>query len=707
MIEKLKLTNFRKHEDLVLDFTRGLNVVRGGNEQGKSTLQESIGYALFGSKALRTNFADAVTWGRGESTLKVALTLILGERKLTFARGKSGAEVLEDGRVIVTGQTEVSTYAANLLGCDGTAAANLMIASQNAMRGSLEQGPKATAAMIEQLADFDLFDTLIERIQTQLIVGAPATFEQRVTDAQAQIDAFVPAPAPDDAGHTAWLLTNAAAVGDLRGAIDNELQPAYRDAEKARDDVVALTKACDEAADELEQAARTLSGHLVRHAQLTQDAENLRVGADELASASASLKDLTEAAGAGDAYAVFKALPACAHEFDESVEEFAVWLEGRRSTLASTVAARSSAVTRIEVLQAGLVSASVCGFCGQDVSAFPDVAQKNAEAETAIDTYRRELTGYTSAIEEITAEITTGKTIETAALRVNQALPYLQGRVNINTTFTPSRVTWRGEPPTAVDLTPATALVARLEAQAVQALAAEAKASVLAEVLIEDSAAVERARGKVANYQRPADPGALHQAYIDAQQACWNAESNLQVLKNALDDRREEFNNTVAVFNARKGEHERLEGAVVKARADLEDLAFNNLLLKKVRAARPIIADKLWNTVLAAVSVMFSQMRGEPSLVSKDSSGFKVNGQPVESLSGSSLDILGLALRTALVKTFIPHAQFMLLDEAAAACDEDRTGALLGFIAGSGFDQVLLVTHESMSTGVADNVIEI
>jgi DNA repair exonuclease SbcCD ATPase subunit len=145
--------------------------------------------------------------------------------------------------------------------------------------------------------------------------------------------------------------------------------------------------------------------------------------------------------------------------------------------------------------------------------------------------------------------------------------------------------------------------------------------------------------------------------------------------------------------------------AWAKAKADLASLHFNNNLLKKVRSARPVIADQLWSSVLMAVSTMFSQMRGEKTVVTKDKEGFKANGQCVESLSGSTLDLLGLAIRVALIKTFLPACPFVILDEPAHGCDEDRTTSLLGFLAGAGFQQTIIVTHDDTSEAVADSLI--
>ena len=146
---------------------------------------------------------------------------------------------------------------------------------------------------------------------------------------------------------------------------------------------------------------------------------------------------------------------------------------------------------------------------------------------------------------------------------------------------------------------------------------------------------------------------------------------------------------------------------IAECKADLGSLGFNNNLVRKLRLLRPAVANKVWSLVLASTSVMFSQMRKEPSAVSKDVSGFKVNGQAVESLSGSTLDLLGLALRVSLTRTFIPSSGILILDEACAAMDSDRTEALLGFIASAGYQQVLLVTHEEISSSIADNIIEL
>ena len=150
-----------------------------------------------------------------------------------------------------------------------------------------------------------------------------------------------------------------------------------------------------------------------------------------------------------------------------------------------------------------------------------------------------------------------------------------------------------------------------------------------------------------------------------------------------------------------------LMAQITQARAEIEEIGFNNELLKAVRAARPIVAEAVWNMVLSAVSTYFSELRQEECVVQRQGKIFTVNGKGIGGLSGSTKDILGLAIRLALTKTFLPNASFLLLDEISAACDPERTAVMLGFLQATGVPQTILVTHELESEAVADNLIQL
>ena len=84
-----------------------------------------------------------------------------------------------------------------------------------------------------------------------------------------------------------------------------------------------------------------------------------------------------------------------------------------------------------------------------------------------------------------------------------------------------------------------------------------------------------------------------------------------------------------------------------------------------------------------------------------------IDGKSADAFSGSTRDSLGLAIRLMLQKTFLPNVSFMLADEPGAAFDDVRESDMLAVLAGSGLDQVILVTHSDLADTFAANVITI
>lgn len=137
----------------------------------------------------------------------------------------------------------------------------------------------------------------------------------------------------------------------------------------------------------------------------------------------------------------------------------------------------------------------------------------------------------------------------------------------------------------------------------------------------------------------------------------------------------------------------------------VSEMDTNNALIKKLRQARPVLAAKLWAGLLAAISRTFSELRGVPSVVGRSADGFEVDGKPAADLSGSTLDILGLAVRISLMRAFLPGVGLLILDEPAAAMDAAREERLLAALATLDFGQVLMVSHGDTAKAVAGSVI--
>ena len=125
-LRSLSLQLFRQHASSVVHFPDGLIGIIGANGSGKTTILEAIGFALFGSRALRGRIEDVRTRfaqpksgrGRKDQDLRVELTLehegvlFRIERTLTDADLYVGGEP----KPVAAGNREVSARIGAIVG---------------------------------------------------------------------------------------------------------------------------------------------------------------------------------------------------------------------------------------------------------------------------------------------------------------------------------------------------------------------------------------------------------------------------------------------------------------------------------------------------------------------------------------------------------------------------------------------------------------
>lgn len=703
MITNIKLTNFRKHTNLEVALTEGLNVWRGANEAGKSSVLEGVAYCLFGSKALRNTLAETVTWGRKESELSAEVVLEVSGTAYTFTRSKAGAEVVTGGKVHVTGQNEVSTFAASLLGADNNAASKLMFATQGNLRGTLSEGPKATSAIIEDLASLDVIERIIDAAQEKLQLGSSAVLEERLKGVEAQVAALVVPAEPD---HEEYDNTVQASLKVIEGAKEEAAaaEVAYKAAEVALTAEADKRKSAESLQVERGRLAEQHAGTSVQHAAEVAKA------ADVIVDPAGYEADVANAKQWHDrrlAYLRFEKMP----KFEGGMNRgdhlhLITHYEEKGKVLQGEYTAVN---TEIRIQEAQRITSDTCATCGQDTAHLPHVKAKKEQVEALL----QQMYATKARIEAEDAE--NDKAFEPLVLLKADDAKALAGHeslmqyIEVDGTVIPARVTWKGEVPGDVgpDLNALQDAVAEIKAAIKARDLAQGKAEALAGVLVDITRRQAALEAKISALSLVSDDdfNALNSAFLAAAAArcegkVWQLEEDLAAYKKAYED---QVSNWKAGTLSAKG----LEDQVTQLKADIEAIGFNNNLVKKLRAARPVIANKVWGLVLSTVSVLFSQMRGEQSVVTKEKEGFMVNGRPVESLSGSTLDILGLAIRCALIKTFIPNCPFIVLDEPAQGCDGDRSAALIGYVAASGFTQTLVVTHDQNHDAVASNLIQL
>lgn len=710
MLNNLTLTNFRKHQNLSVDFTPGMNVIRAANEIGKSSLIESVAYALFGSRSLRTPIEQTVTWGEPVNTMKVELALTVDGKVYNFKRSKSGAEVTVNGTVFCTGQNEVSALAASLLGADATTASKLLLASQNGIRGALEEGPKALSLLIEDLADMAVFDTILEAAQTKLVLGSPLLLEERLKGAESTLEAAtqsLPTKPNEDEfrGNVAALNLH---ITTVERTIADLSERVFR-TNKAWQDNSALYLKKTELSAAVDRAVTTLKEAEKQAQELSMKAARFVEPDVVMDTLKQQLSDAQNHAKRSEAYKVFKSLPEVPRHWNGSAENFVAASKSFDDTEKSIRRDIASIESAIRELNRQRLDGGPCSKCGQPTAHLTHITETNAQIDAKLAEIEPALQPLKDNLEVAEARREYIAPIPKSSAQVQPLLHKLAGYVELNEEFYPPKVSWIGSVPAeeAVDVADLRKRIAVIEADRKAKEADEARAK-LAQEQWEKAL---RAYEKVAE-ERDALMAPDADMIIALTEVKDQAVVNLNVATGEIELARKEIAEITKAHEQAKQMwavcQSRVEDAqrvIAECKADLDSLSFNNGLVKKLRAIRPVIANKLWNTVLASVSVMFSQMRREESWVTKEKDGFKVNGQSVESLSGSTLDLLGLSIRTSLLRTFLPQCGLLVLDEPMHGCDADRSESMLGFLKSVDFLQTLLVSHESVSESVADNLI--
>lgn len=712
MLVRLKLENFRKVVSEETIFTPGINLFRGVNEAGKTTRLEAISYALFGSRSLRTPLEQCVTWGTDVKKLRVTLVLTAGGVKHTFTRSKSGAEVrLNDSAVpFVTGQTEVSNFAASLLWADAQTATKLLMASQNDIRGVLSGGPKELSTFLEDLAGFNTFDRILDAASKKLALGSASLLEAQLKGAEntlAAATANLPAK-PDEDAHALSLKALEAKAAAIEASL-----PSLRELAKT------AVNRWQEASD-LYLRKRVMAGkvdELLRNVGQAQDQVSILtkntdkvVDVGQIEVLKARIVEAEGHAARVAAYIQFLSIP-----------EGPVW-KGDKSSFDMCRNICQTKISQLEkeaiqlrfdvkTLNSQRFDSTTCSKCGQ---ALPDIDNIVA-TNTAIDKKLVEIATLLAANEvNLALEIKDRgrfNNIEAHAKRLESIYKKLIGYCLFDDDQYPARAVWDGTKPDgfAPDVSLLRQQLTAVEAEVKALEASRAQLAWAKEQLDRIIRMYNEAEIVLREFVAPNDDDILALT-TDKDKALEDVsivEGEAYLIRHKAVELDREFQVAVRMWDMAKERVNDANKTIEACKADLASLGFNNALVAKLRKIRPVIANKLWNTVLASVSVMFSQMRKEESWVTKDSGGFKVNGQAVESLSGSTLDILGLSVRCALLRTFLPQCGLLVLDEPCASMDDGRTEALLGFLKSVGFQQTLLVSHEEVSESVADNLIQL
>jgi exonuclease SbcC len=732
MLESIRLQNFRKHADLTVHFTAGINAIRAANEAGKSTLIEASAYADFGAAGLKESIDDVVTYGLAKSKLRVEKVFTLAGARYKIVRSPSGAEVYVNGKDVpdVTGQKEVTKFMENLYGTTHAMAAKLMLAKQKDLGGALAGGPTEAGQMIEALADLGLIDELVGLVTSKLPQG-----DTKAT--QAQIEAWrslaEPAEVPDLAPLEATVAELAGRRDIVSGMHERRMlelelaQPGELVARGVQDDAHMLEVTMQRRTSQIETLEAAVAGELPT-APAPEEIEALRAKVEQQKQAGA-------VAGLHRLLVSAKIVP---HQWDEPLDKLEAEIAAMKAKVAGFDTLRGATRRELQAiedsaqqagadfrqrraeLQGRLIKEDSCAFCGKDLKDVPEVARFNSPLQAELDQLERDHTaaGQTrldaaqvlrQKIDEIDAEsqeaqqyLEALQNVMTAHAKADLLYARAHDYISLDRSGVPFAWSWTG--PVETDTTDYATELRGLERRRDAATAAIARRQ---EQLLQ-LVALQQEQEHDALVRRELDTDAAQATIVKFQalrQLVQELGADLRAKEMAHREAVQQLELAKVKRDGVLAQVERAKVQLAGAQAQLAEIEANNLLVKKLRAARPAITDKLWAMVLASVSMHTAQMRGEMSVITRDEGRFKINSRPVSGLSGSAEDTLGLGIRIALTRTFLPNVDFLMLDEPAAACEDAREQAMLGLLATCGFDQVILVTHSPLADSFAQNII--
>ena len=677
MIVSMRLKCFRKHVDREFTFSQGLNVVRAENEAGKSTLMSAILYMLFGARALGQPLEEVVTYGHSKRELSVEGEFVIDGVEYHIKRSDSGAE-LTYGSQSVTGQTAVTRFVENLFGASLDTVRKILVAEQNAVRGALDSEAGA-GALIESLADLDKIDELIQKIKSQRPCGPTKAAEAVAKSLRDSIPQVCEYPSDEQVLDAEVALSLA----------EGKFQAAKSEHDLRKDAAERALKELREIDSELVERDHALS--LKAKLEAVQHPGEKPWSDSQLAEASALEADASRAAFVQKQRSVkFKTHDA---SFDGDPKDGLAQLRRELQAAETTLASVKSEYQKLALKG---INEGQCAFCKKDISALPEVLKHNSEIHTKLEPLLADCKSLAGKVEELKSDIRiVEELLEVEAHNIRLAHPDFwkksDGRV-------PSSFTWIG---------PDEAFVGQVSVP---------YAKMLSENLSHENAIkrFEQAQQELAELVIPQDRSGERSSHE-------NEISLYELAKEALDAAKSESDKAYYALGSAKSafafELLRYEDSLSNRQARLDELAkaealivemeFYNQLIRDLAAARLEIRKRLWGVVSAAISHYFTRIRGEVTIVEQGESGFTENGRPVKGLSGSAKDTLGLAIRAALSKVFMPGAALMIVDEPFAACDAERELAGIGVLAGLGFDQTILVTHSDLADAVADKIIQL
>ncbi len=173
ILKSLRLRNFRKFQDVFVEFPDGVTVVLGLNGAGKSTVFEAMAWALYGPVASRTQTDQIKRQGAGSTDpCRVEFEFLFDEHLYRVVREMVGkhltasATATVDGKLAANGSDAVTRFIAARLGMDCKSFYTSIFAKQKELNALSSMNPSERRPLILRMLGISLLDQVVAQIRS-------------------------------------------------------------------------------------------------------------------------------------------------------------------------------------------------------------------------------------------------------------------------------------------------------------------------------------------------------------------------------------------------------------------------------------------------------------------------------------------------------------------------------------------------------------
>lgn len=169
MISKLTLVNFRRHENLSISFTEGLNGIFGENYTGKTTVLYGILFALGGARAIPVK---KVQRKGTNAQLKVEMDFNAGGTNYRITRTKTTSKIfnldVSEEDPIASGTEPVNKRVESILGMSVKMFIYTRVAKQQETAALLSLGTAHLHQIINEVSSVDEVDKMLDKLKSMV-----------------------------------------------------------------------------------------------------------------------------------------------------------------------------------------------------------------------------------------------------------------------------------------------------------------------------------------------------------------------------------------------------------------------------------------------------------------------------------------------------------------------------------------------------------